>query len=44
MFIYYKYLVHWPLSIDLSKPETVGIKGARNFYLTTNENVKIGTW
>ncbi|XP_014219697.1 monoacylglycerol lipase ABHD12 isoform X2 [Copidosoma floridanum] len=36
--------VHWPLDIDLTKPDTVGLKGARNFYLTTDENVKIGAW
>ncbi|KAL7296407.1 hypothetical protein TKK_0010419 [Trichogramma kaykai] len=36
--------VHWPPGIDLSKPNIVGIKGARNFYLVTDENVKIGVW
>ncbi|XP_043473987.1 lysophosphatidylserine lipase ABHD12 isoform X2 [Leptopilina heterotoma] len=36
--------VHWPLSIDFSNPEAIGIQGARNFYLTTDEGVKIGAW
>ncbi|XP_076751516.1 lysophosphatidylserine lipase ABHD12 isoform X2 [Xylocopa sonorina] len=36
--------VQWPINIDLSKPELVGIKGTRNFYLKTNQNVKIGLW
>ncbi|XP_058792044.1 lysophosphatidylserine lipase ABHD12 isoform X2 [Phymastichus coffea] len=36
--------VHWPLGLDLTKPENVRIEGARNFYLTTDEKVKIGAW
>ncbi|XP_031779958.1 lysophosphatidylserine lipase ABHD12 isoform X2 [Nasonia vitripennis] len=36
--------VHWPVGVDITKPETVGMKGTRNFYLTTDENVKIGAW
>ena len=36
--------VYYPFGIDISKPETAGIRGARNFYLVTNEKVKIGTW
>ncbi|XP_033220042.1 lysophosphatidylserine lipase ABHD12 isoform X2 [Belonocnema kinseyi] len=36
--------VHWPLNVDFEKPETVGVEGARNFYLTTNDGVKIGAW
>lgn len=36
--------VYWPLNIDFSKPESVGLKRVRNFYLYTNEQVKIGVW
>ncbi|XP_011299953.1 monoacylglycerol lipase ABHD12 isoform X2 [Fopius arisanus] len=36
--------VHWPPSVDFDKPESVGLQGARNFYLSTNESVKIGAW
>ncbi|KAK2580674.1 hypothetical protein KPH14_007776 [Odynerus spinipes] len=36
--------VHWPLNIDLSNPEAIGLQGVRNFYLHTNEQVKIGVW
>lgn len=36
--------VQWPLNVDFAKPETVGLKGARNFYLTTDDKVKIGVW
>ncbi|XP_076279866.1 lysophosphatidylserine lipase ABHD12 isoform X2 [Lasioglossum baleicum] len=34
----------WPLSGDITKPESVGMKGTRNFYLNTDQNVKIGVW
>ncbi|XP_031832490.1 lysophosphatidylserine lipase ABHD12 isoform X2 [Nomia melanderi] len=36
--------VHWPLNVDFSKPESVGMKGTRNFYLITDQEVKIGVW
>ncbi|XP_044008566.1 lysophosphatidylserine lipase ABHD12-like [Aphidius gifuensis] len=36
--------IPFPINIDLKKPETLGINGARNFYLHTNENVKVGVW
>ncbi|XP_057320141.1 lysophosphatidylserine lipase ABHD12 isoform X1 [Microplitis mediator] len=36
--------VHWPPSLDFNKPETIGLEGVRNFYLHTDENVKIGAW
>ncbi|KAG6797129.1 monoacylglycerol lipase ABHD12 isoform X1 [Apis mellifera caucasica] len=36
--------VQWPLNVDFSKPESVGMKGTRNFYLKTDEEVKIGLW
>lgn len=38
------FLVHWPPTVNFDKPETVGLEGVRNFYLYTNENVKIGVW
>lgn len=37
-------LVQWPLNVDFSKPELVGMKGTRNFYLQTDQQVKIGLW
>lgn len=40
----YIFLVQWPLNVDFSKPESVGMKGTRNFYLKTDEQVKIGLW
>ncbi|KZC04183.1 Monoacylglycerol lipase ABHD12 [Dufourea novaeangliae] len=36
--------VNWPLNVDFSKPESVGMRGARNFYLITDQQVKIGAW
>ncbi|XP_024942158.1 monoacylglycerol lipase ABHD12 isoform X2 [Cephus cinctus] len=36
--------VYWPRDINLSKPEEVGVVGARNFYLKTHQDVKIGAW
>lgn len=36
--------VHWPLNVDFTKPESVGMKGTRNFYLTTDQQVKLGLW
>ncbi|KOC68408.1 Monoacylglycerol lipase ABHD12, partial [Habropoda laboriosa] len=37
-------LLQWPLNLDFSKPESVGMKGTRNFYLKTDQQVKIGLW
>ncbi|KAL0128664.1 hypothetical protein PUN28_003798 [Cardiocondyla obscurior] len=36
--------VQWPLKINFSNPELVGLEGARNFYLQTDQQVKIGAW
>ncbi|XP_043664887.1 lysophosphatidylserine lipase ABHD12 isoform X1 [Vespula pensylvanica] len=36
--------VYWPLNTDFSKPEFLGLKGVRNFYLHTEEHVKLGVW
>ncbi|XP_063995762.1 lysophosphatidylserine lipase ABHD12 isoform X1 [Diachasmimorpha longicaudata] len=36
--------VHWPPSVDFDDPQSVGLQGARNFYLSTSEGVKIGAW
>ena len=36
--------VQWSLNVDFSKPESVGMKGTRNFYLKTDQQVKIGLW
>ncbi|CAK9800210.1 Lysophosphatidylserine lipase ABHD12 [Anthophora plagiata] len=37
-------LLQWPINVDFSKPESVGMKGTRNFYLQTDQQVKIGLW
>ncbi|XP_032685756.1 lysophosphatidylserine lipase ABHD12 isoform X2 [Odontomachus brunneus] len=36
--------VQWPLKTNFSDPESVGLEGARNFYLHTDQQVKIGAW
>uniref|UniRef100_A0A1B6D7Z0 Serine aminopeptidase S33 domain-containing protein n=1 Tax=Clastoptera arizonana TaxID=38151 RepID=A0A1B6D7Z0_9HEMI len=33
-----------PHNIDYNKPSNLGLIGARNFYLTTKDNVKLGVW
>lgn len=40
----FKFLVSWPIGMDFSKPESVGLVGTRNFYIITDEKVKIGAW
>ncbi|XP_034173197.1 lysophosphatidylserine lipase ABHD12 isoform X1 [Osmia lignaria lignaria] len=42
--ILFSNFVQWPLNVDFSNPESVGMKGTRNFYLTTDQQVKIGLW
>lgn len=42
--INFEFSVQWPLNVDFSNPESVGMKGTRNFYLTTDQQVKIGLW
>lgn len=37
-------VVRWPFNVDFSKPETVGMKGTRNFYLKTDQQVELGLW
>ncbi|XP_012276941.1 monoacylglycerol lipase ABHD12 isoform X2 [Orussus abietinus] len=36
--------VSWPPNINFSKPENVGMNGTRNFYLKTDQQVKLGAW
>ncbi|XP_046752253.1 lysophosphatidylserine lipase ABHD12 isoform X3 [Diprion similis] len=36
--------VYWPRSVDFEKPEAVGLEGARNFYVKTDQDVNIGAW
>ncbi|KAG7201126.1 hypothetical protein KM043_003920 [Ampulex compressa] len=36
--------VQWPLYVDFSKPKSAGMEGARNFYLSTDQEVKLGVW
>lgn len=36
--------MQWPLKVEFSDPKSVGLEGARNFYLHTDQQVKIGLW
>lgn len=36
--------VYWPLKVEFSDPKSVGLEGVRNFYLHTDQQVKIGLW
>ncbi|KAK6997750.1 monoacylglycerol lipase ABHD12-like isoform X1 [Biomphalaria glabrata] len=37
-------IVRWPPFTDLTKPHDFGLNNTRNFYLNTQEGVKIGVW
>lgn len=34
----------WPKNVDFDVPEAEGLSGAKNFYLPTEQGVKIGVW
>lgn len=36
--------VRWPRNFNYSAPEKAGLSGTRNFYLTTDDGVKLGVW
>lgn len=36
--------VYWPFKTDFSDPKSAGLEGARNFYLSTDQQVKLGAW
>ncbi|XP_067006951.2 lysophosphatidylserine lipase ABHD12 isoform X2 [Anabrus simplex] len=36
--------VNWPVDIDYNSPQKYGLPAARNFYVTTNDGVKLGVW
>lgn len=36
--------VKWPTNPDYSNPSAYGLQGVFNFYVTTNDNVKLGVW
>lgn len=36
--------VTWPWFVDLTRPDIVGMKGTRNFYIETEENIILGAW
>lgn len=36
--------VRWPRNFNYSAPEKVGLSGVRNFFLTTDNDVKLGVW
>ena len=38
------FLVRWPFGVDFSDPESQGLTGARNLYLETDGEVKVGVW
>jgi len=42
--INYFILVRMPSSVNYSHPEIYGIRGTRNFYIKTNDNMTLGVW
>ncbi|XP_018569390.1 monoacylglycerol lipase ABHD12 isoform X2 [Anoplophora glabripennis] len=36
--------LHIPINADYEHPEKYGLENARNFYLLTDDNIKIGVW
>jgi len=36
--------VHWPKHVDFDQPESEGLLGARNFYISTDLKVEVGVW
>ncbi|KAK3922473.1 Lysophosphatidylserine lipase ABHD12, partial [Frankliniella fusca] len=36
--------VRWPRNFNYSAPEKAGLFGVRNFYLTTDEGIRLGVW
>ncbi|XP_011342157.2 monoacylglycerol lipase ABHD12 isoform X2 [Ooceraea biroi] len=36
--------VYWPFKTDFSDMKSAGLEGARNFYLCTDQQVKLGAW
>ncbi|XP_053374040.1 lysophosphatidylserine lipase ABHD12-like [Mercenaria mercenaria] len=36
--------LRWPPFIDFTAPEGFGLESTKNFYLTTDENIKLGLW
>ncbi|XP_046457260.1 lysophosphatidylserine lipase ABHD12-like [Daphnia pulex] len=36
--------VRWPFGVDFADPESQGLSGARNLYLETDADVKVGVW
>lgn len=37
-------LVRWPRNFNYNTPEKAGLSGTRNFYLTSDDGVKLGVW
>ena len=42
LFLYFP--VHWPKHVDFDQPESEGLLGARNFYISTDLKVEVGVW
>lgn len=38
------FLVRWPVGVDFGDPSSEGLNGARNLYLETDADVKVGVW
>ena len=38
------FLVKWPKHVDFDRPDNEGLQGTINFYLTSEDGVKIGVW
>ncbi|CAL4058670.1 unnamed protein product [Meganyctiphanes norvegica] len=36
--------VNYPKGIDFDKPENEGLPGTRNFYVETEDNIRVGVW
>ncbi|XP_060553065.1 lysophosphatidylserine lipase ABHD12-like [Ruditapes philippinarum] len=36
--------LRWPPFIDFTAPEGFGLESTRNFYLTTDQNIRLGLW
>ncbi len=41
---HFVFSVKWPKHVDFNRPEDEGLEGTINFYLNTEDNVRIGVW
>jgi len=40
----YYFLVRMPSAVNYSHPEQYGMRGTRNFYIKTSDNMTLGVW